>query len=85
MTHIDDLVERIRPMVAQVLPRTRSTIHLGRDDFLAAHGMDSLRLMMLISALQREFSILVLEDDLLDENFASIGALAAFVAAKGGA
>lgn len=85
MSATDPLVERIRPLIVAIMPQRRVAAPLGADDPLAAHGMDSMRLMMLISALQREFGILVEEDDLLDENFASLAALATFVAAKGGA
>jgi acyl carrier protein len=81
----DLLVERIRPMIMAIMPHGRAAAPLAADDLLASHGMDSMRLMMLITALQREFGVRVEEEDLVEDNFASLGAVAAFVAAKGGA
>jgi acyl carrier protein len=77
------LVEQIRPLVMEIMPASRASAPLGADDSLADAGMDSLRMMMLISALQGRFDIVVEEEDLLDENFASLVALASFVDSKG--
>lgn len=85
MTATEQLVEEIRSLVKEILPAGRAAGDLGVDDPLAGAGMDSMRMMMLISGLQRQFDIVVEEEDLLDENFRSLGALASFVEAKGAA
>jgi acyl carrier protein len=85
VTAIVSTVDRIRVLVMDILPRTGMRAALGDSDVLAAAGIDSMRLMMLISALQLNFAITVEEEDLRDENFASVEALARFVTAKGGA
>jgi methoxymalonate biosynthesis acyl carrier protein len=72
-------------MVLEILPRSRVPGDLRDDDPLAAIGMDSMHLMMLISSLQRQFGITVDDEDLLEENFASLAAMASLVMRKGGA
>jgi len=76
------LVDRLREILAEIMPRTGIASRLGPDDSLRAAGMDSMRMVMLISALQEQFNVIVEEEDLRDDNFASLSALASFVAAK---
>jgi acyl carrier protein len=76
------LLDRLRAVLAEVLPRTGIVNRLNLDDPLRGAGMDSMRMVMLISLLQEEFGFVVDEDDLREENFASLRALAAFVERK---
>jgi acyl carrier protein len=78
------LAERLRAILAEVLPRAGTADRLELDDSLRAAGLDSMRMVMLISLLQEEFGFTVEEDDLREENFASVRALAAFIESKTG-
>jgi acyl carrier protein len=73
---------RLRAILAEILPRQGVISRLGPDDPLRAAGIDSMRIMLLISAVQEHFEVTIQEDDLRDENFASLRAVAALISAK---
>lgn len=58
---------------------------LARDEDLLANGIvDSHGLMEVIGFLESRYGIVVDDDDLLPENFQSLGRIEGFVQAKGG-
>jgi acyl carrier protein len=58
---------------------------ISRDeDLLAADILDSLAIVELVSFLEAQFGIQVVDDDLVPENFRTIDEIVAFVGRKGG-
>jgi acyl carrier protein len=56
---------------------------LADDDHLLANGiLDSLGVLDMVGYLEMEFGITVSDDDLLPENFETLGRLAQFVEGK---
>lgn len=52
---------------------------LDPDDKLVDLGIDSLRLVELIIALEEEFQVLIPDEEMLAENFQNVGTVAALV------
>jgi acyl carrier protein len=75
---------QVRGVLAEVLPGGAAG-RLDRDAPLRAAGLDSLRTVELVSALEERFEIRLVEDDLRDEYFASVAGLVALVLARRGA
>ena len=73
--------DQVRGLLGEVLPGGAGG-RLDRDAPLRAAGLDSLRTVVLVSALEDRFEIRIEEDDLRDEHFASVAGLVAFVLAK---
>lgn len=73
----------MRGLLADVLPRRELVLELGAFDSLRAVGLDSLRMMQLITAIEDGLGIRLEDDDLQDRHFASVSALAALLAGKG--
>lgn len=75
---------RVRHLLADVLPRRELALGLNATDSLRAAGLDSLRLMQLITAIEDGLGIRLDDDDLQDRHFATLSALAALLAGKPG-
>jgi acyl carrier protein len=80
VTQVED---QVRGVLAEVLPGGAAG-RIDRDAPLRAAGLDSLRTVELVSALEDRFEIRIDEDDLRDEYFASVAGLVALVSAKRG-
>lgn len=74
--------EKIRSFIVSHFPTARHRT-LAPDDHLLENGiLDSLGVLDLVAYLEREFGIDVGDEDLLPENFETLGRLTAFVEAK---
>jgi acyl carrier protein len=72
--------ERIKKFLVQQFPATRN---VGNEDPLLKNGLiDSLGILEVVTFLEREFSIVVSDEELLPENFESIRSLSKFVRQK---
>jgi acyl carrier protein len=77
---IDSVKECIRGFLASQFPLARN---LSDQDTLLGDGIvDSLGILEIVSFLEREFGITVVDEELLPENFNSISELAVFVHGK---
>lgn len=77
----DDLVAagavaRMRGLLEQVPALRARAESLALDDSLRAHGLDSLGLIQLLDAIEEHLGIELSDDDLADENFATLRTLA---------
>jgi len=71
---------RIRKFLAQQFPATKN---VGNEDPLLGNGLiDSLGILEVVTFLEKEFSIIVSDEELLPENFGSIHSLSDFVRQK---
>ena len=76
------ITDKIRSFIIQQFPAARRR-PIGVDDHLLQNGViDSLGVLNLVGYLEKEFGVAVSDEDLLPENFASLGRMAAFVEAK---
>lgn len=81
---VHPVTERIRAYMSERFPAARSR-QLAESEPLLANGiLDSLGVLELVSFLEAEFQITVIDDDLPPENFESLGRLTAFVDGKKG-
>jgi acyl carrier protein len=80
---VSALEEQVRGVLGEVLPGGAAH-HLGSGAPLRAAGLDSLRTVELVSALEDRFEIRLDEDDLRDEYFATLAGLVELVRAKRG-
>ena len=72
--------ERIRAFLAQQFPATKK---VGNEDPLLKNGLiDSLGILEVVTFLEKEFGIIVSDEELLPENFGSIRSLSSFVQQK---
>ena len=74
------IAERIKKFLVQQFPATKN---VGNEDPLLKNGLiDSLGILEVVTFLEREFGIVVSDEELLPENFESIGSLSKFVRQK---
>ena len=79
---VEAVTERIRDFLAEQFPAARSR-RLDTDESLLTNGiLDSLGVLDVVAFLETEFKITVTDEDLLPENFESLGRLTAFVEEK---
>jgi acyl carrier protein len=79
---VETVTDRIRDYLAEHFPAARSR-RLEPDESLLTNGiLDSLGVLDVVAFLESEFKITVTDDDLLPENFESLGRLTAFVEDK---
>ena len=79
------LADRIRRFLLDRFPAARQH-GLAADALLLENGLlDSLGVLDLVAFLEAEFGITVADDDLVPENFHTLGHIVAFVEAKQGA
>ncbi len=74
---------RIRQFIQTTFPLARKQGALADHDSLFSSGIvDSLGVLDLVTYLENEFGVIVADEDLLAENFESIGRMAEFVTLK---
>jgi acyl carrier protein len=79
---VEAVTDRIRDFLAEHFPAARSR-RLDPDESLLTNGiLDSLGVLDVVAFLETEFKITVTDEDLLPENFESLGRLTAFVEEK---
>jgi len=79
---VEAMTDRIRDFLAEHFPAARSR-RLDPDESLLTNGiLDSLGVLDVVAFLETEFKITVTDEDLLPENFESLGRLTAFVEEK---
>lgn len=80
----DSMEQRIHAFLLEKFPLARKT-GVGRDTALLEKGiLDSLGILDVVSFLESEFSMVISDDELLPENFQSLGTLSTFVMKKTG-
>jgi acyl carrier protein len=78
-----DTTERIRGFIREELGFSGPPAELDEDRHLIDAGiLDSLGIFRLVGFLEDDMGIVVEDDELLPENFASIRAITSFIAAK---
>jgi acyl carrier protein len=71
---------KIKTFLAQQFPMTKN---VGNDEPLLKNGLiDSLGILEVVSFLENEFGIVLSDEELLPENFESVGSLSNFVRQK---
>lgn len=76
--------QRIHAFLLEKFPLARKA-GVGRDTALLEKGiLDSLGILDVVSFLESEFSMVISDDELLPENFQSLGTLSTFVMKKTG-
>jgi acyl carrier protein len=82
MTKLQTSEDRVRDFILKQFPLARKN-GVKRDDRWLETGMlDSLGMLDLVHFLETEFSVSVSDDELLPENFESLGAVVTFVSKK---
>lgn len=72
--------ERIKNFLVQQFPATKN---VGNEDPLLKNGLiDSLGILEVVTFLEKEFGIAISDEELLPENFESVGRLSNFVHQK---
>jgi acyl carrier protein len=80
----DSIEQRIHAFLLEKFPLARKA-GVGRDTALLEKGiLDSLGILDVVSFLESEFSMVISDDELLPENFQSLGTLSTFVMKKTG-
>jgi acyl carrier protein len=78
-----NISKRIRQFIQTTFPLARKQSALSDHDSLFSSGIvDSLGVLDLVTYLENEFGVMVADEDLLAENFESIGRMAEFVTLK---
>jgi acyl carrier protein len=78
-----EVENRIRKLIVENLDWAGSPSELTPDyDLITNHVIDSLDMLKLISLLDKELQIKIDDTELLPDNFATIGNIAAFVERK---
>jgi acyl carrier protein len=80
----DDLEQRVRSVVASVVPRGDLAYAIEMGSPLRSIGFDSLAFMELIARLELTFNIQVLEQDLDQYRFSTVSEIMHYVATKTG-
>ncbi len=72
--------DKIKKFLGQQFPATKN---VGAEEPLLKNGLiDSLGILEVVTFLEKEFSLTITDEELLPENFESIGSLSAFVQEK---
>ena len=83
MTQAQSLIEdRIREFVLKQFPLARKRGVAGNEKWLETGLLDSLGILDLVHFLEEEFSIHIVDEELLPETFQSLDAVTAFVIQK---
>jgi|HubBroStandDraft_6_1064221.scaffolds.fasta_scaffold242809_2 acyl carrier protein len=80
----EELEQRVRQLVASVLPRPDLAYTVELDSPLRGIGFDSLAFMELIANLEVAFDVRMLEEDLDQYSFRTTSEIMHYVAAKNG-
>ena len=78
---LSELRQSIRECLSKDVKRDVSAV-TDDESLLGAGAIDSLGVLQLVAKLEERYGISVSDDDLMPENFDTIHAIAAFVAAK---
>ena len=73
---------RIREYVRETFPSPEHAVLDTEDSLFDAGILDSIGVMTLVAWLEKEFSIMVDDDEVIPENFDGIGPLTRYVFAK---
>ena len=84
MAQTETAETRIREFMFKTFPLARKKGLQKSDKWLESGLLDSLAILDLVHFLEEEFGIHISDDELSPENFQSLEAVAAFVAAKNG-
>lgn len=76
------LLVQIRSFLGELFPATRRRPPADDDDLLTSGTLDSVGVLDLVSRLEENLGIHILDEELVPENFRSIAAIATFVQAK---
>ena len=80
----DSIEQRIQAFLVEKFPLARKA-GINKDTALLERGiLDSLGILDVVSFLESEFSLVISDEELLPENFQSLGTLSAFVLKKTG-
>jgi acyl carrier protein len=83
-TTTSSIEQRIQTFLLEKFPLARKA-GIEKDTALLEKGvLDSLGILDVVSFLEREFSILISDEDLVPENFQSLSTISAFVQNKSG-
>ncbi len=79
---VNSTEQRLYAFLTEKFPLARKA-GVGRDTGLLEKGiLDSLGILDVVSFLETEFSVVVSDDELMPENFQTLGTLSAFVLKK---
>jgi acyl carrier protein len=80
------IAQTLRSFIQENFLYMRPDLQYGDDDSLLAKGViDSLGVMEIVGFLEERFEMTVEQDDVTEQNFGSVAAIARYVAAKRGA
>lgn len=87
MTVTDNTIaQTLRSFIQENFLYMRPDLQYADDDSLLAKGViDSLGVMEIVGFLEEHFEMTVEQDDVTEQNFGSVAAIARYVAAKRGA
>lgn len=71
--------ERIRKIIVDNTELDESIDNIASDDLLREVGVDSIEMITIIATIEQEFSIEILDEDMVDDNFMCIDNMVAFV------
>lgn len=80
----DDIAIKIKKYINKNFPATRKAPPLDDDLLLEKGIIDSMGMLDLVTFFEKTFGILVNDEDLTAENFASVAAMAVFIRSKTG-
>jgi acyl carrier protein len=80
---LQDAADRVRSYIVENYLYMRRDATIGDDESLLAKGIiDSMAVMELVALLEEEFGASVGDDEITEENFGSVAAIARFVTAQ---
>ena len=83
-TTTSSIEQRIQTFLLEKFPLARKA-GIGKDTALLEKGiLDSLGILDVVSFLEAEFSLVISDEELVPENFQTLGLLSEFVAKKNG-
>jgi acyl carrier protein len=77
-----DTKERIAAFMKQTFPAARRRDIRDDDDLLEEGILDSVGVLDVVGFIEREFSVVAADEDLVPDNFRSLARLAAFVESR---
>jgi len=82
MTQVGSTENRVREFILKQFPVIRKQGFQTGDKWLETGILDSLGILDLVQFLEQEFSLQISDDELVPENFQSLGAVVNFVEKK---
>lgn len=81
--HDQSVINTVRAYVSENFLYARPDVVLGDNDALLERGIiDSMGVMELVTYIDGQFGVIAEDDEITEENFGSLGAIARFVASK---